>query len=53
MALARTKLTALGRQLLVDRVELDGWKLADAAKAIGVRPPTSGCDAFEMRVQQG
>jgi transposase-like protein len=36
VAHARAKLTVLGRQLLVDRVLVDGWKPADAAKAMGV-----------------
>jgi transposase InsO family protein len=31
----------LGRQLLVDRVEIDGWKPADAAKAMGVSRQTA------------
>jgi hypothetical protein len=29
VAHARAKLTVLGRQLLVDRVVIDGWKPAD------------------------
>jgi transposase InsO family protein len=41
MAHARAKLTVLGRQLLVDRVEIDGWKPADAAKAMGVSRQTA------------
>ena len=41
MAHARAKLTVLGRRLLVDRVEIDGWKLADAAKAMGVSRQTA------------
>ena len=41
MAHARAKLTVLGRQLLVDRVLLDGWKPADAAKAMGVSRQTA------------
>ena len=41
MAHARAKLTALGRQLLVDRVLIDGWKPADAAKAMGVSRQTA------------
>ena len=55
MAHARAKLTVLGRHLLVDRVLIDGWKPADAAKAMGVsrRPPTSGCAACAMRVLAG
>ena len=36
MAHARAKLTVLGRRLLVDRVLIDGWKTADAAKAMGL-----------------
>jgi|SRR5580704_4083432 hypothetical protein len=45
------KLTVLGRHLLVDRVEIDGWKPADAAKPWGppARPPTSGCGASGMK----
>jgi transposase len=31
----------LGRQLLVDRVEIDGWSPADAAKAMGVSRQTA------------
>ena len=41
MAHVRAKLTLLGRQLLVDRVEIDGWKPADAAKAMGVSRQTA------------
>ena len=41
MAHARAKLTVLGRQLLVNRVEVDGWKPADAAKAMGVSRQTA------------
>jgi transposase InsO family protein len=41
MAHARAKLTVLGRQLLVERVEIDGWKPADAAKAMGVSRQTA------------
>lgn len=41
MAHARAKLTVLGRQLLVDRVLDDGWKPADAAKAMGVSRQTA------------
>lgn len=41
MAHARAKLTVLGRQLLVNRVEIDGWKPADAAKAMGVSRQTA------------
>jgi transposase InsO family protein len=41
MAHARAKLTVLGRQLLVDRVVIDGWKPADAAKAMGVSRQTA------------
>ena len=41
MAHARAKLTVLGRQLLVDRVLIDGWKPADAAKAMGVSRQTA------------
>jgi transposase InsO family protein len=41
MAHARAKLTVLGRQLLVDRVLIDGWKPADAARAMGVSRQTA------------
>lgn len=41
MAHARAKLTVLGRQLLVDRVLVDGWKPEDAAKAMGVSRQTA------------
>jgi transposase-like protein len=41
VAHARAKLTVLGRQLLVDRVVVDGWKPADAAKAMGVSRQTA------------
>lgn len=41
MAHARAKLTVLGRQLLVDRVLKDGWKPADAARAMGVSRQTA------------
>jgi len=41
MAHARAKLTVLGRQLLVERVLTDGWKPADAAKAMGVSRQTA------------
>lgn len=41
MAHARAKLTVLGRELLVTRVLNDGWKPADAAKAMGVSRQTA------------
>jgi transposase InsO family protein len=41
VAHARAKLTVLGRRLLVDRVLVDGWKPADAAKAMGVSRQTA------------
>jgi transposase InsO family protein len=41
MGHARAKLTVLGRQLLVDRVLVDGWKPADAARAMGVSRQTA------------
>jgi len=41
VAHARAKLTVLGRRLLVDRVLIDGWKPADAAKAMGVSRQTA------------
>jgi transposase InsO family protein len=41
VAHARAKLTVLGRQLLVDRVLINGWKPADAAKAMGVSRQTA------------
>src|SRR5579863_7819397 len=41
MAHARAKLTVLGRRLLVERVMVDGWRPADAAKAMGVSRQTA------------
>lgn len=41
MAHARAKLTPAGRQLLVDRVQQDGWRPADAARAMGVSRATA------------
>lgn len=41
MAHARAKLTVLGRQLLVERVRQDGWRPADAARAMGVSRQTA------------
>jgi transposase InsO family protein len=41
VAHARAKLTVFGRQLLVDRVLIDGWKPEDAAKAMGVSRQTA------------
>ena len=41
MAHARAKLTPAGRQLLVDRVGQDGWRPADAARAMGVSRATA------------
>src|ERR1700761_2699339 len=41
MAHTRAKLTVLGRRLLVERVLIDGWKPADAAKAMGVSRQTA------------
>lgn len=41
MAHAGAKLTLLGRQLLVERVNLYGWKPADAARAMGVSRQTA------------
>ena len=41
MAHVRAKLTPLGRQLLVDRMEIDGWKPADAARATGISRQTA------------
>jgi transposase InsO family protein len=41
VAHARAKLTVLGRRLLVERVLNDGWKPADAAKAMGVSRQTA------------
>jgi transposase InsO family protein len=41
MAHARARLTFIGRQLLVDRVLIDGWKPADAARAMGVSRQTA------------
>jgi transposase InsO family protein len=37
----RAKLTVLGRQLLVDRMEVDGWTVARAAEAAGVSRQTA------------
>ena len=37
----RAKLTVFGRQLLVDRVEVDGWSIARAAEASGVTRQTA------------
>lgn len=41
MAHRRAKLTVFGRQLLVDRVEVDGWTVARAAEAAGVSRQTA------------
>jgi transposase InsO family protein len=41
VAHARAKLTVSGRQLLVNRVQIDGWRPADAAKAMGVSRQTA------------
>jgi transposase InsO family protein len=59
MAHRRAKLTVFGRQLLVDRIETDGWTIARAAQAAGVsrqtatkwlrRFRTSGPDGLEDR----
>lgn len=59
MAHRRAKLTVFGRQLLVDRIETDGWTIARAAEAAGVsrqtatkwlrRFRTSGPDGLEDR----
>jgi hypothetical protein len=53
VAHARAKLTVLGRQLLVERVLTDGWKPADAAKAMGVsrQTATSGCAVIETKAK--
>jgi transposase len=37
----RAKLTVFGRQLLAERVELDGWSIAKAAEAAGVSRQTA------------
>lgn len=37
----RAKLTVFGRQLLVDRIETDGWSVAHAAAAAGVSRQTA------------
>lgn len=42
MAHRRAKLTVFGRQLLVDRVAIDGWTIARAAEAAGVSRQTAG-----------
>ena len=41
MAHARAKLTPVGRLLLVDRILEDGWRPADAARAMGVSRATA------------
>jgi len=41
VAHARAKLMPIGRKLLVERVLTDGWKPADAAKAMGVSRQTA------------
>ncbi len=41
MAHRRARLTVFGRQLLVDRVEVDGWTLVKAAEAAGVSRQTA------------
>ena len=41
MAHRRAKLTVFGRQLVVDRVELEGWTLARAAEMSGVSRQTA------------
>lgn len=41
MAHRRARLTVFGRQLLVDRVEVDGWTMAKAAEAAGVSRQTA------------
>lgn len=41
MAHRRARLTVFGRQLLVDRVEIDDWTLAKAAEAAGVSRQTA------------
>jgi len=41
MAHRRARLTVFGRQLLVDRVEVDGWTIARAAEAAGVSRQTA------------
>src|SRR5579871_6583346 len=41
MSHARAKLTVLGRQLLIERLLNNGWKPADAAKAMGVSRQTA------------
>jgi transposase InsO family protein len=38
----KAKLTVFGRQLLVDRMEVDGWPVARAAEAAGVTRQTAG-----------
>ena len=37
----KAKLTVFGRQLLVDRIEVDGWTIARAAEAAGVTRQTA------------
>jgi hypothetical protein len=41
MAHRRARLTVFGRQLLVDRVETEGWTIARAAEAAGVSRQTA------------
>jgi transposase InsO family protein len=41
MAHRRAKLTVFGRQLLVDRIEVEGWAIAHAAAAAGVSRQTA------------
>jgi hypothetical protein len=41
MAHRRAKFTVFGRQLLVDRIETDGWTIARAAQAAGVSRQTA------------
>ena len=41
MAHRRARLTVFGRQLLVDRIEVEGWTVAHAAAAAGVSRQTA------------
>jgi len=37
----KAKLTVLGRRLLVERIELEGWRIAHAAEMTGVSRQTA------------
>jgi hypothetical protein len=48
---ANARLSVKGRELLVDRILMQGWSLAQAAEAAGVsdRTAASGCGAIARR----